>query len=416
MKRRNALKLLTPFLVAAIFLLAVLCIQSRADDKNNKGATGEDTVLQAMQMEMARSKAKLKLEQMAAPYYIEYRVAELDEVAAEAAFGAVRANSRNHLRLVRVVVRVGDYKQDSYFGQGEGVFEVMPSDDDLLALRHRLWLATDRAYKTATEALASKQAQLKQFNVEQPVDDFARAPVVESITPLAKLEVDPPPWVKMLERATALYKQDPQVQSLEASLHFAAVNRRFLNSEGTVVRGGRTFYSIVVQASTQAADGMKLERSHASTVADMKELPSEEKFLAQTTKLLGTLKQLRDAPIADEEFRGPVLFSGNAAASIFVDFIGDNVLGRKPDLGQPARTKGAFATSFKSRVLPDFLSVVDDPTVAAVDGHSLVGNYDIDDEGVAAARVQVVEKGKLENYLMGREPIRDFSTSNGHGR
>jgi len=138
--------------------------------------------------------------------------------------------------------------------------------------------------------------------------------------------------------------------------------------------------------------------------------------LADITKMFGTLRELRDAPIADEEYRGPVLFSADAASTVFSDLIGENILGLRPDLGQPARTKGAFAASYKSRVLPDFLSVVDDPTLASVNGRSLMGKYDVDDEGVKAVPVSVIENGKLVNYLMGREPIRDFPASNGHGR
>src|SRR5208283_2222539 len=68
------------------------------------------------------------------------------------------------------------------------------------------------------------------------------------------------------------------------------------------------------------------------------------------------------------------------------------------------------------RVLPDFLSVVDDPTLASFDGKPLLGRYEVDDEGVRAMRVPVIENGKLVNYLLGREPILDFPASNGHGR
>jgi predicted Zn-dependent protease len=220
----------------------------------------------------------------------------------------------------------------------------------------------------------------------------------------------------MLQDASALYKTDPEIESFDSGLNFAAVNRYFVNSEGTVVRSGQTIYDLRIAATTQAADGMRLDRSHEYSVTAMKELPSEETLMADTAKLLSTLKQLRDAPIADEEYRGPVLFSADAASTVFSDLVGDNILGLKPDLGQPARTKGAFATSYKSRVLPDFLSVVDDPTLASTSGHSLMGKYDVDDDGVKAMPVSVIENGKLMNYLMGREPIRDFPASNGHGR
>jgi hypothetical protein len=401
--------------LAIAMALITLLVASTAQAKDAP-TSADDPVLQAMQTELDRSKSALKLEGMAAPYYIDYRVIDMDAFATEAAFGALRTEVHARFRFLRVVVRVGDYKQDSFFGQGQGSMDFMPLDNDIVALRHQIWLATDNAYKAATEALTAKQAQLKQYTVDQPVDDFARAEPVVSISPPAKLGFDPQPWNKMLQDASALYKADSQIEAFDSGLNFAAVTRYFVTSEGTVVRSGQTAYDLRIAGTTQAADGMRLDRSHEYSVTDIKQLPSEETLLADTTKLLATLKQLRDAPIADEEYRGPVLFSADAASTVFSDLVGENILGVKPDLGQPARTKGSFATSYKSRVLPDFLSVVDDPTLASMNGQSLMGNYDIDDEGVKAMPVSVIENGKLMNYLMGREPIRDFPASNGHGR
>jgi hypothetical protein len=67
-------------------------------------------------------------------------------------------------------------------------------------------------------------------------------------------------------------------------------------------------------------------------------------------------------------------------------------------------------------VLPDFISVVDDPTESSIAGRLLLGHYDVDDEGVKASKVDLVENGKLVNYVIARAPIRDFAVSNGHGR
>jgi TldD protein len=398
------------------FLISLFVPATCAQAKDTQTSADDDPVLQAMRAELERSKSALKLEGMAAPYYIDYHVTDMETHAAEAAFGALRTDVRVRFRFLRVVVRVGDYKQDSFFGQGQGGLDFMPLDNDIVALRHEIWLATDSAYKAATEALTAKQARLKQFAVDQPVDDFARAEPVVSIGPSAKLDFDSQPWLKMLQDASALYKTDDHIESFDSALNFAAVTRYFVSSEGAVVRTGQNVYDLRIAGTTQASDGMRLDRSHGYAVTDIKELPSEEKLLADATKLLATLKELRDAPIADEEYRGPVLFSADAASTVFSDLVGENVLGLKPELGQPARTKGAFATSYKSRVLPDFLSVVDDPTLASMNGRSLMGKYDVDDEGVKAVSVSVIENGKLVNYLMGREPIRDFPASNGHGR
>jgi len=401
---------------AAGLLLVLLGPMILAQEKNARASINDDPVLQAMSAELERSKSKLKMEGVALPYYIDYRVTDLDAYAAEAAFGALRTNVRTRSRFLRVVVRVGDYKQDSFFGQGQGVLEIMPLDDDVLALRHRIWLATDKAYKAATAAFTAKQAQLKQYSVEQPVDDFAHADPVVSVGPLVELRLDPQPWLKMLQDASALYESDPQIESSESALGVTGVNRYFVNSEGTVVRSGQLYYDLRVSASTQAADGMRLDRSHADVVLKLNELPSRDAFLARTRQMLATLQQLRDAPVVDEEYRGPVLFSGDTASDLFGDLLGQNLLGVKPDLGQSARTKGALASSYKSRVLPEFLSVVDDPTLPSINSQDLIGTYDVDDEGVKAARVSLIEDGRLVNYLLGREPIRDFPSSNGHGR
>src|SRR6202045_3932460 len=380
-------------------------------------AAGGDTLLEALLTELNRSKAQLKMDQVAAPYYIEYRVNDVDEYQAEAAFGAVRESQRVRYRVLRVVVRIGDYKQDSYYNQGMGETNILPLDDDPIALRHQIWLATDEAYKAAGEAFTEKQAALKQFSADlSPVDDFAKAPIVADVEPTVALKVDDAKWKKTLEDVTSLYRQYPDVQSVTASARFSAVNEYLVNSEGTVTRSGKKTYNVTLNSSAQAVDGMRLTRNPFWMVAKAEELPTREALLSDARKTLDTLVALRQAPIVEEEYRGPVLFAPDAANDVVASLVGSNVLGRKPQLGRPNRTVGAFATSFKTRVLPNFLTVVGDPTLRDFQGKSLVGTYEVDDDGVKAQPVTLVDAGTLINYLVGRQPIRDFPSSNGHGR
>jgi TldD protein len=398
--------------ILATILLSGLSTPARAAD-----SASTDVVLRALREEMERSKDKLKLDNVQAPYYIEYRVTEIDQIEAGAVFGALRSQQHDHGRLLRVVVRVGDYKQDSFVGVGEGAVDLVPTDDDVFAIRHRIWLATDRAYKSATEALSAKQAALKQLKVDEPVDDFAKAPTLEAIEPLAHFSsTDFSSWIHLLEEASGQYRNDKELETFESSLRFTVENRYFLNSEGTVARSGRAHYAIYIAGSTQASDGMLLQRSHADQADQLNELPSREQFLKTTARILETLKLLRDAPVVDEEYRGPVLFSNDAAASIVTELVEPNILGRKPQLGENARTTGKWSSSYKARVLPDFINVFDDPTISSISGQPLFGNYTLDDEGVKAQRVSLIEKGQLVAYLIGRQPIRDFPASNGHGR
>jgi hypothetical protein len=414
--------------MAMAALLALNATPSRAASEGSQpapdaamvaahAAARGDGLLEALLTELDRSKAQLKMDQVQAPYYIEYRVNEVEDIGAEAAYGALRENQHIHVRVLRVVVRIGDYMQDSYFGRGQGESSILPLDNDPIALRHQIWLATDDAYKAAGQALAEKQAAMKQFSADpNPVDDFAKSPKMIAVEPTASLKIDEAAWKKTLEDVTSLYKQYPDVQSVTASARFSAINEYLVNSEGTVTRCGKTTYSVQLNGSAQAADGMRLSRSPAFMVARPEELPTRDALMGEAKKMLETVVALRQAPIVEEEYRGPVLFEADAADDIVSSLIGQNLLGQKPQLGKPNRTTGAFATSYKTRVLPNFLSVVDDPTMKDFQGKSLVGSYAVDSEGVKAQAVNTIENGMLANYLVGRQPIRDFPTSNGHGR
>ena len=250
----RAAAMILAFLVALPFV-------ARAQQKPIPPEAAADPILRALQAELARSKSQLKMDNVEAPFYIEYRVFDVEQFDASAAFGALRDQNRTRLRLIRAVVRLGDYKLDSFFNAGQGVSDILPLDNDELAIRHQVWLATDQAYKRASEAFSNKKAQLKQLNIDEPVDDFAKAEPVVSVGPVAKLEVDPPKWTKMLESATSVYRSDPQIQSFLASLNFTVFSQYFVNTEGTITRHGSAHYQITLSASEQAPDGMRLDRA-----------------------------------------------------------------------------------------------------------------------------------------------------------
>jgi len=412
--------LATALLFSAPALARTSAADSGAPDaaaSSARAAAKGDPLLEALLAELERSTAKLKMDQVQAPYYIEYSVNDVENFNAEATFGAIRQNDLTHRRVLRVVVRIGDYKQDSYYKQGVGSASYLPLEDDPIALRRQIWLLTDEAYKGAADAYADKLSALKQLSADpNPVDDFARAPVVSIVDEPVKLKVNRGDWTKTLEDLTGLYRDYPEVQNVSALLNFDAVNEYFVNSEGTVIRRGQTTSTVTLSGSTQAEDGMFLSRNPFWTEARPEDLPSRDNLLKESKQMLDTLKALRAAPIVEESYRGPVLFAPDAANDVVASLLAANVVGRKPALGRPNRTIGSFATSYKTRVLPKFATLLDDPTMKQFVGKTVVGGFDVDSEGVKSQPVTLIKDGTLENYLTGRQPIRDFPTSNGHGR
>ncbi|HEY1939681.1 MAG TPA: metallopeptidase TldD-related protein [Candidatus Angelobacter sp.] len=375
-----------------------------------------DAVLKAMLAELKRSQENLQLGKMQRPYYIEYQVTEIQDNVADATLGALRTDQVNDGRLVRVVVRIGDYKQDSYFGEGTGAVDVLPIDNDEMALRRQLWLATDKAYKAALGGFTEKEAALKNVQTESDLADFSEEKPAQSVRDLAKLDVDLDKWKQTLRTTSDLFRTDPSLETSSAMLNFRVLNRYFVNTEGTVSRNGKTIFTILFSGSDQADDGMHLERSHGWVVTKPDELPKQDEIEKEAKQLIGSFDALKKAPLVEDDYRGPVLFSADAATSVLERLIVPNIMGVRPDLGNPARTNGEFASYYKARVLPETFTVVDDPKTKEIDHQTLAGSYDVDDEGVEAQKVTVIDKGMLTNYLLGREPIRDFPHSNGHGR
>lgn len=384
----------------------------------------DDPILRAMQAELDREQAQLLLPGMQRPYFIEYRIDDLNTYEAVANYGALVREEGGHQRILRVTVRIGSYETDSSSSRGDGTAALAPTDNNPQAIRYSLWTATDEAYKNALRAYSTKQATLKRFESAPTEKDFAPAKPIVHIGPVVALDLDRNEWKRHVIEASGLYASSPEVSANAANVEYStanvrgiAVNRYLVNTEGTSVREGYTGYAASISIGAQAPDGMRLVRENGSTAATAKELESWPAFRNRVIDNLKSLEALRNAPVVStEDYHGPVLFSGDAAADVINSLFVPNVEATRPEMGTTARTQGAYTSSLHARVLPDFLSVTDDPLTTTFAGHSLLGAYQVDDEGVPAQAVDVVKDGKLDNYLIGRAPIKEFPESNGHAR
>jgi predicted Zn-dependent protease len=390
--------------------------QTRADAE-------KDPLLKAMLTELDRSMGQLQLPGFARPFFIQYRIEDVDDYQTKAVFGATEGATRTHQRVARITVRVGDYKTDSSGGRGDGALELASLDDDPIAVRSALWAGTDQAYKAALAAYAQKQAELKQVQTAPQADDFSKEKPVISLAQPEQLKLDEAGWVERVARASGLYRTDPAVMASQRDVQYAngefhgrVTTTWLVNSEGTIVRKSAAEYQEAIGVGTQAADGMRLDRSYASTGDSLNDLDAPEAFDKHVLKLIASLTDLRMAPVVEEEYHGPVLLSSDAGADTMHSLVASAVTATRPKLGTEARTNGVYSSSYHAKVLPYYLDVVDDPGLKSFNGKGLLGAYAIDDEGVPAQAVTLVTGGTLENYLIGREPVRDVPESNGHGR
>jgi len=406
-------------------LLTCLLLGSGAPARTPLLAAQGDPLLDALRVELERSASGLALPGLERPYFLEYAAADLSILDLSASLGALVDSRLDHARPLRADVRVGSYELDNseFLGRHgpspRGSWGLV-LEDDSLALRHDLWLATDTAYKQALEQMAQKRSALRNRMQTEAIPDFSRAAPAAELGPEPSQAFDVERWQGIVKRLSAVFRGFSAIQESRVDLHAASGSRYLVNGEGTRIRQPFTVAGLVVRASTQAEDGMQLAHYAPFYARELSGLPSEPDLLAAARKLAEELSALRAAPVL-ERYVGPVLFTGPAAAEVFLQLLAPELSGQRPPLAEDDRTaarlpQGRIAERVGRKILPLFLSAVDDPTRSDYAGRALLGSYRYDEQGVAAQRVSLVEKGILRSLLMSRRPRKEIAASNGHGR
>ena len=217
---------------------------------------------------------------------------------------------------------------------------------------------------------------------------------------------------QMARKYSEPFRKYPYIYRSAVLLTVENARRHFVSTEGSREVLPSTLVRLVIQAETQADDGMELLRVETFQAETLGHLPGEAEIAARVDKMAADLKALRVAPLA-EPYDGPALLSGRAAAVFFHEVLGHRLEGHRQRGEEEGQT---FTKKVNTQILPEFLSVVDDPTVRTMNGLELGGWYTYDDEGMPATAVNVITNGVLKNFLMSRLPIKGFSVSNGHGR
>jgi TldD protein len=408
-------------IVSAIVLS---CVIQGAGTRTLQGAASP--IMSILQSELLRNMQVLRQQDVPA-YFGAYTVYDERSTEIVASFGALEHSDASHQRFATVELRVGDYNLDNTHpirgdsrAMGPRLAQVsLPLTDDDKPIRLAIWHATDRTYKTATEALTRVKTNVAaKVKDENPAPDFSREEAQSYSGPPASYALDQKAWEARLRRISALFADDPQILTSDVSLSVEADNRYYTNSEGSQIAQGDVGSRIFIQAATKAADGMDLPLYTTYFSTSPEGLPDEKQLTADARNMIEMLGRLRTAPLV-EPYSGPAILSGRAAGVFFHEIFGHRVEGNRQRNVDDAQT---FGGKIGQAVLPPFLSVVFDPTLKKMGNIELMGHYIYDDQGVKGQRTTVVDKGVLKTFLLDRAPLKAAASgtglgrSNGHGR
>jgi len=422
--------------VALAIVTATMSWFAPARLQGAQAAQDNDQTLRAMRDEMARSKTRLELNipgtnQPVRPYYVEYRLLDLDvkEIVAES--GALMSSSHTRNRFMDVEARVGTYKLDSSnFIGDEGFRGFIGStgsvgiDRDYDSLRQDLWIATDQAFKEAIDTYSRKQAYLSSLARQSEIDDFSKAEPVHVTDPLVTADWTSRNWEQEARDSSATLRAFPEIYESRVTYYLVYATEYLMTSEGTEIRTNRTFAAVEAGMNTLAQDGMPLNHLFSAYAPKPADLPTVDAVRKGLNVAGSELMALRASEPA-QDYTGPVLFEARAAAPLLAQILGPAMNGSRPPISfQPIVEqmlgnlggKSDWSGRIGARVLPTTVSVVDDPTAKDFHGTPLIGSYSVDDEGVRAQKVTVVANGTLKTLLMSRRPGNDSDQSNGHGR
>ncbi len=372
----------------------------------------DQDVFGAMKTEMTRSLADIREGSFSAPYFIAYRLVSDLNFEVSSSFGALTEKDERQSSTLYVEVRYGSRRLDNTNLSFEGVSG--PAQDDPLILREDLWRMTDAGYKEAIAGYLAKKAEdVTRFDPDRP-DDFSTETATAADIPQVPPDFDKAAAESLTEKLSAVFKSYPDVYDSQAWIELDWARRRLLTSEGTEIAS--PFQSdpdvLELSARTRAQDGMALEQSRTWVAPSFSKFPPLKTLEAAAEELARNLEAERAAPI-QPPMTAPAILDPEFTGVLFHEAIGHKLEGERQ---RDPRQNQIFKDMVGRQVIPSFLSVVDDPTLAEYDGQDTHGFYRYDAEGVPAQRVVLVDHGILRNFLMSRWPVKGFPNSNGHGR
>ena len=401
--------------IASLLLIAIPGKPATPADSGAKPSP----LLDAMKTELDRSMKTFGAQDPPA-YYIGYTLTDSQRATVSGSNGALLSSDEVRNRWLEVAVRTGNYNLDSTHkvdgrqpptaGPGTNA----PLDDDPDVLRRAIWLETDKQYRAAAEALIKIKTgkEVKVQTQEGNAPDFSKEKPQTFTGPWVSFTLDRKPWEQKVRDYTHYFRESDAVINSIVTFTAQAENTLQLSSEGTQLQFGQVRYRLELFIQGKATDGMDIDRYYNFDWVNTAEAPSDKEVFAAAAQLRKEMEGLVASPLNDP-IVGPALLTGRAAAVFFHEVFGHRAEGHRQKDVNEGQT---FAKKVNEPILPDFLTVVDDPTMKKLGNEDLLGYYQYDDEGVKAQRVVLVDHGVLKNFEMSRSPLVDFPTSNGHGR
>jgi len=406
----------------------ILLIIALISGANSIFAQSENPVISAIQKEVDRNKAELKMEGMTPPFFISYSVVEMYTYNLVASMGSISSYYENHFRRGIPTLLVGDYMRNNLNIAGRNFYPSTTSlYDNTFGIPITIWRDLDAVYKNAIEQYRTKMAVLQQQTQtkdEENLPDFEQVKPLNMILQPLPVDFNKTYWETYLRKASEIAKQYPDILNSSVVLNVRNIMTYTYNTEGSLYAVPSALYQLSFTANTRADDGQELSHTIFLENATLEQMPDVVSFSNQCKTTMENLLKLKDAQVIDDAYCGPVLFEGTAVGRVLEQvFLSNNKLSASPKLIQPNSYNNSdyqgndFEMMLNKKVISRDITIKSITGQEFYGGQRLNGYYPVDFEGIIPDKeLMLIENGVLRNMLNGRKPTKKIHHSNGHTR
>lgn len=398
-----------------------------------------DPVFAAMRSELRRGMDSLYRD--GKPFWIGFLLADVRALNVSATLGEVISSNMAPQKMIGTRVLLGDSDMTSdlsYSGSYNVSGAARETNPD--EIRREFWLATDAAYKRATQDLARKKAIRNQENLsyeESRLPDWLPVEPVEKFIDGPRFELDQEKSEDLARTLSAIYTDYPQLYGSRVNVAAYDWTNYAVDSDGTAIRTPSSFAYVSTGASVQTDDGEEFSQSARLYAVSDLTLPTQDSlknwvraFAGRLAKFaaapkFGRFAEFAAAPRIETFYSGPVLFVGQPVFKMFDDNLlsndGNGLLVKRMPAGQQGATSPRrLAARVRQRVLDSKIYVcnyIAFPSMREWNGTPLLGYYEADADGSASPGASmVIDGGVLTGLLSSRIPTLDQTYSTGSNR
>lgn len=389
---------------------------------SEKNDNVDNTIFEAMKAELKRTVDSLHVEGAPAPFWAGYVTNRYRSFSITGELGGISDATITPWRTnIMTHVLLGNYRHNSDLAIRPLIIGGTSNDElSYNGLRRSFWQSSFMAYLSSVNLMAQKQNYLSQnplpAALEKIPDMQHSAPgtyILESKN--RDSEIDMAKLQDYAKKLSAIFEDYKYLTGTSVKISGDQLDSYRSTSENVNIKQPHDMVTLTVSAQfmdenrVKIADNMVLHYEHIS------EIPPLDTLMAKVRRFADDCMAMRDAPALKDDYKGPVMYEGDAARQVFTE----NFLIPDKFYAQPSMQENPKSLGLKigKKIIDERVTITNETARTDWNGTPLYGNYTVDADGFKPQpTMTIVDKGVFKMMLNRVTPAQYALKSTGSAR